>query len=526
MHRPPVLAAPWISLAVALTGCGNKSEAPRAKDDAPAGPAAAPLAMPSVGVDQIKRFNFIYEAGAPAYEKAVAAYRKKDWPQVRAQADAALAKDPMHLGAHRLLAAAFAQTGEPASAVDHLVTAIAADYLQYAPTLVDDDLKTFMASPHGQSVKALAAKIHDEYAKRIAGGLWLVGRRSAFRWPKEFGVQSSTSRGELYAFDRETRHFFRLTHTEHQVVGFVRPASGNEVAIVGFDKIDRDKPDPAAGESPPLFARAWVQVYDTAEWKPAAPRIPLPPAREIAFGYGAGDQLRVSTAQATGRWTVGEPVMSSVDRTAGKLTKVTAALPAQRVVVSLDEGNLVRVPDGAVAAWTGEPPVATTIKTAAGKTIQVPESGAASQSSIAVSPNGGHIAFATAVDPCARDAAPSLYVADARTATFKHLLSAKSRFPTRWLDATVLAYEDGDGAIRLWDATAGREAMRLEDRSGIALDVLSLAAAPLCKQAPPTVDATGSGDEPLPPEDTGSAPGSGSSAPAAGSSSGPVTTPQ
>src|SRR5204862_7135849 len=116
--------------------------------------------------------------------------------------------------------------------------------------------------------------------------------------------------------------------------------------------------------------------------------------------------------------------------------------------------------------------------------------------------------------------APSLYVADAKTGTFKHLLSAKSRFPTRWLDANVLAYEDGDGAIRLWDATTGREAMRLEDKSGIALDVLSLAAAPLCKQAPPTVDAAGSGDE-LPPEDTtGSGAGSGSGAPAAGSGSG------
>ncbi|HSS03199.1 MAG TPA: hypothetical protein VLM79_39320, partial [Kofleriaceae bacterium] len=502
MHRSVVV--PWLSLVVLVAGCGNKSEGPKAKDDAATGPAAAPLAMPVVGVDQIKRFNFMYEAGAPAYERAAAAYRKKDWPAVRAQADAALAKDPAHLGAHRLLAAGLAQTGDPASAVDHLVTAIAADYLQYAPTLADEDLKGFMASPHGQSVKALAAKIRDEYARRIASGLWLVGRRSAFKWPKDAGVQTSTSRGELYAFDRETRRFFRLTHTEHQLVGFVRPASstragssgGNsaspgEVAIIGFDKIDRDKPDPAGSESPPLFAHAWLQVLDTTEWKAATPRIALGPAREIAVGYGAGDQLLVSTAPATGRWTVGEPVVSSVDRTTGKLTKATTALPVPRIVVSLDEGNLVRVPDGATGAFTGDPPVTPTIKTAAGKLIQVPESGAAAQSSIAVSPSGGHIAFATAVDPCARDAAPSLYVADAKTGTFKHLLSAKSRFPTRWLDANVLAYEDGESAIRLWDATTGREAMRLEDKAGIALDVLSLAAAPLCQQAPPTVDAAG-----------------------------------
>jgi hypothetical protein len=518
------LASLCCALAVAVAGCGRKADAPaRAKEDA--APAAAPLAMPALGVDQVRRFNFIYEAGSPAYDKAAAAYRKKDWPAVRAAAEASLGKDPMHLGSHRLLAAALAQTGEPAAAVDHLVTALAADYLQYAPTLDEDDLKSFMASPHGQAVAALAARIRDESSKRIAGGLWLVGRRSPFRWPRELGVQTSTSRGELYAFDRDTRRYFRLTRTDHQVVGFVRAAAGNEVALVGFDKIDR--PKEAGADAAPLFARPWIQVYDAAQWKPATPRIHLPAAREVALGYGAGDQLLVATAQATARWTVGEPAVSSVDRTTGKLTKLTTALPATRVVVSLDEGRLVRVPDGVVAAWTGDPPVTAGLKTPAGKPIQIPESGTAAQAPIAVSPGGAHVAFATAVDPCARDTAPSLYVADAATGTYRHLLSAKSRFATRWLDAGVLAYEDGDGAIRLWDAATGRQVARLEnrsgdDRSGLALDALSLAGAPLCKQAPPTVDAAGSGDEPLPPEEPAGAGSAGS----AGSASGPVTTPQ
>jgi hypothetical protein len=53
--------------------------------------------------------------------------------------------------------------------------------------------------------------------------------------------------------------------------------------------------------------------------------------------------------------------------------------------------------------------------------------------------------------------------------------------------------------------------MKLDNKPGIALDVLSLAPAPLCKGAPPTVDVgSGSGDEPvpLPPEE-----GSGSDGP-------------
>lgn len=526
----PIRTAASISyvlvLALAMVGCGKRADPPgKTKDDAAAGETAAPLAMPVLGVDQIKRFNYIYEAGSPAHDKAIAAYRKKDWAQVKPQAEAALAKDPMHLGSHRLLAAALAETGEAAAAVDHLVTAIAGDYLQFAPTLADDDLKGFMASPHGRSVNELAARIHDEYGRRIAAGLWLVGRRSPFKWPKDLGVAAATSRGEIYAFDRETKRFLRLTHTDHQVLGFVRPSAGAEVAIIGFDKIDRPRPDAktdakpeakpdsksdADGEITPLFARAWIQLLDTAEWKPITKRIELPPAREITLGYGAGDQLLVSTAQATGRWTVGEPQVSSVDRSTGKLTKVATPPATSRVVVSLDEGHLVRIPD-VEATWTGEPPVTSSFRIpgtspgAGEKPVQIPESGQASQASIAVSPDRSHVAFATAVDPCAKDAAPSLYVADARTAVYKHLLSAKSRFPTRWVDATVLAYEDGDGAIRLWDATMGRETMRLENRAGLALDVLSLAAAPLCKQAPPTVDAAGSGEEPLPPEEPGGA---------------------
>src|SRR5689334_14746237 len=124
------------------------------------------------------------------------------------------------------------------------------------------------------------------------------------------------------------------------------------------------------------------------------------------------------------------------------------------------------------------------------------------------------MAFPTAVDPCAKDAAPTLYVADARTGALKHVLTAKSRFATRWLDANVLAYEDGDGAIRLWDGTTGREVMKLDNKAGLALDVLSLGLAPICKQAAQIViEPVGSGsDETLPTED--------------GSGSGPVVTPQ
>ena len=504
-----------LALMAAGAACGKKADGPRAKDDAAANPTASPIATPISGVDQLRRMNYAWGSeGSTAYGKAIAAYKAKphDWAGVRTQCEIALAKDPHHMGAHWLLGVALAQAGDHAAAVDHLVAALAADYAQYIPNFTTDpdpDLKAFLTTSHGASVLEVAARIHEDYDKRIANAILLVGRRSSFKWPEKFGAQSASSRGELYAFDRETKRYLRLTHTDDQVVGFVRAPSGGELAVLAFDKLDRPKAD----DLPPLLVRAYVQVLDTRTWKPAGPRANLTgPMREVSVGYGEGDQLLVSAAPAVGRWGIGPAIVSSIDRSTGKLTKVALPSPTPRIVFTLEDGHLVRAAEGVKAAWTGDPPTAPALEIA-GKSIPIPESGATSQASLAVAPTSGHVAFATAVDSCAKDAAPSLYFADGKTGALKHLLTAKSRFSTRWIDATTLAYEDGDGAIRLWDAGTGREAMKLDNRPGIALDVLSISPAPLCKQAPPSADAgSGSADEPLPPEE-----GAGSG--------GPVTTP-
>jgi hypothetical protein len=483
-----------VVLILLASACGKKADPGKAKDDAAAKPVAAPIAVPTLGVDKVGRFNFIYEDGRPAYEKARAAAKQKDWAAVKAQCEAALAKDPTHLDAHRLLATALAQTGDPAAAVDQLVTALAADYYAYGPELAHDkDLAAFLATPQGQAVSALAQQIHDEYAKRIKGALWVVGRRSPFHWPTKPGVQYGYTRGEVYAYDREAKRYYRLTHTEHQVVGFVR--AGDETAVLGFDRVDH--PDDG---SPPSFARPWLEIHD-ADQKLVGKRITLPAGTLIALGYGAGDALVVAVDGAA----------QSVDKTTGKLTKITGALPVPRIEATLEESRLVREPAGVETAWSGDPPVTSNMKVAGGAAIAIPESGQALQSAIAVAPNNAKVAFATWVDPCAKDTAPSLYVADAKTGALKHLLTAHSRFDTRWVDATTLAYEDGDGAIRLWDATTGREALRLDERGGLALDALAISASPVCKQAPAVEAGSGSAEEPLPPEE---------------GSAGPVTSPQ
>jgi len=145
----------------------------------------------------------------------------------------------------------------------------------------------------------------------------------------------------------------------------------------------------------------------------------------------------------------------------------------------------------------------------------------ASQSSIALAPDGAAPRVPRPPRIVRKDAAPSPLRRDTRTAAYKHLLSARSRF-------RPLARRDDPG---LQDGTAhpavgrdhGREVMRIDNRPASRSTCCSVAAAPLCKQGA-TGDhrrdraarqrPAGVNDEPLPPEE------------GTGAGSGPVTQPQ
>ncbi|MFT3697619.1 MAG: hypothetical protein QM831_31030 [Kofleriaceae bacterium] len=344
-----------------------------------------------MGVDRIGKFNFLYNEGGPAYDKALAAYKKKDWAAVRTNCETAVGKDPQHFDAQRLLAVALTQQGEHAAAVDHIVAAIAGDYFKYgAAFATDPELDEFRKTPHGQAVTALAQQIHDEWQRRVKTGIWVIGRRSTFKWPAKDGVQYATSRGEVYAYDRESKRYFRLTHTDYQVAGYVRGTQ--ELVVLGFDKVDH----PAKDDSPPLIARPYVWLFDPTEWKPLGKKIELPSARAVAVGYGDGEQLLVGEAQATGRWSIGDWAVSNVEKSsAGKLTKVNQALPKLRVELTLDDARSTRDITGVDATWVNDTAPQLKVGTT---TIQVPESHAAAMDSVSLSPDKLHLAFATAIE--------------------------------------------------------------------------------------------------------------------------------
>lgn len=497
-------------LAIAACGKGSK-EPPKVWDAAP-----APLAMPALGVDSIKRMNYIYGDGAADYARAVTAYKTKDWAAVRASCEAAIKKDAAHLDAHRLLATAAAQLGDRPAATEHLAIALAGDWRKFGPKLASDqDLTDYFATPEGKQLVELAGRIGAETAKREAAGTLVVGRRSTFKWPSKPGVQTASSRGELYAFapdSPEGVRFYRITHSDDTVVAWLRSPSGSEIAVMGWVKVEM--PDAKAPPSAaPLLTQTWVDTLDAKTLAPTGKRAWIGKGREVAVYYAAGDQLIATTAEADGRWKTKNPVGFSIDRATGKATKTKAPAPAgPTITLSLDD----TVRDGAVAgveaAWDAAG-MATELKVG-GKTIAVPESGKTQRADVAVSPKGTRVAFVVWSDPCAKDAVRSLYAFDGDSGQLKHILTSASRFGARWLDDQRLAYEDDAGGLRVWDATSGREALHVSERGGLALDGLSASAKPICKQAPFEAGEKDDGTDTAAPADGATGDGAGAADPA------------
>jgi hypothetical protein len=530
--RPAGAALALIAILLAAAGCGTKDAKPKGdKAAVDAGPAATPpLPVPELGVDQVRRFNFPYGDGAAAYAKAATAYKAKprDWAGVRRNAEAALAKDPYHLEAHRLVAAALAQDGDYTGASPHVIAAMAGDWQRYGASLAADaDLAGLMTSPAGAKIQEAAAKIKETFLRKASGGLLLLGRRSTFKLPDKPGVQPANSRGELYAYDRESKRFLRISQTDHSVAGLLRSPSGKELVLLGFDRLELPggaaapakpkagavtKPDsePMPPEEPaePMppeegadsgadpaataataatatkraqikIARAYALVLDAATFEGIGKRTNLPKGREVAVGYARGERL-VAVTVSSGSWDGGEePQWLALDTSTGKTAKTEPSTVELVVAISAEGGDAIApLPGLRTTPETGA--TITALATESGTAIEIPDAGAASRRSLALAPDKAHLAFATAPDPCNPDAAPSLYVADAATGVPKHLLTGKSRFISRWLDATTLAYEDPDGAVRLWDVTTGRESLRLSDKGGLALAFLATSAAPAC----------------------------------------------
>jgi hypothetical protein len=492
-----------IAMVVLLAGCGDDKKGGPDKEAAEKAVELPKLTMPPLGVDSVKKMNYVYGDGQKPYAKVAEAHKKQDWPAVIAAAEETLAKDAGHLEAHRVLGVALAQTGDFPKAADHLLAALGGDFTRWGPKLPEDkELTELLASPHGKALLAMHLEIKAAVEKAIRGGVWMIGRRSTFKWPAKSG--SASTRGELYAWDEASKRFFQISHTSHQLAAWLPSPNGAEIALVGYEKVALpDAKDPKAKNTPPTI-RAWVETIDAKTFETVTARSTFKNVRALAAYWGDGGQLLVDTFKPAGRWALTPDATFSIDASTGKAAK-SAARPdpaSGRALVSLDE-TLVSGPTAGIRGTPSptDPALITEITLeASGRAIKIPESGLGDASVPRANPSGTRAAFATWVDPCGEgDAAkPSLYVADAKTGQLKHLLTADSRFNVRWLTDDRLVYEDGSGGLRIWDATTGREVTKIVEKTGLGLSGLSASPKPICRKEPLADVETDDGSEPEP----------------------------
>ena len=278
--------------------CGKESDAKKAQEGRRGASLSPRRSRCPRSASTDRRFNFIYDDGAPAYGKARDAAKKKDWAEARKRSARPRSRR-IRITSMRI-ACSRSRSRRPARTPRRSITWCRdrGRLLWVRPTRrASPDLKEFLATPHGAAVAQLATQIHDEYAKRVKTGLWLVGAAEPVQVADKPGVQYGLQ--PRRAVRVRSREQALLPADAHRSSGRRLRArtGGTEVAVLGFDKIDQPAVDDVAAA-----ARARVgRGVDPTEWKQTArARINLPSARAVAVGYGAGDQLLVATAPASG----------------------------------------------------------------------------------------------------------------------------------------------------------------------------------------------------------------------------------
>jgi hypothetical protein len=500
--------------------CGGKKDegkavekaavASKAEDEA----AARETAPRPLGLESVAAFNYGYGKGEKEYDKIETLLKAKpvDWAAIQAACEATLLKDPGHLDAHRMLGSALARQGKVDGVGEHLSIALAGDWARWGTNLDKDaDLTAYLATPRGAKLVELNAKYRDEWVRRVKKGLLVVGRRASYKPPSKAGVQSMSTRAELFAFDPTDAKptFVRVTVTEWRLAGWLMAPSGDELAYVIFSKLHAKgtappppkgaagapapqpaPPPPAADgpKGPEHLAEIRVGVIRLIDLAAPKKDAKLKDVDEVSLWYEPGDKLVVTTRMLNESWTPTKEKSYLVDTTTGD-TKATTAPAGEGPTTTVNYDTTVAShpgdAPGVEADWQGVWETAGVFKlSATQKNVTLPRGEQAMRASFAWSPAQARVAFATFANRCEKDATKrqaALYVVDAATGKLKFLFKGEGVGRALWAGDDLLVYEDDKNGLRVYDAAQGKETARLTTRGGLTFDGLGATPGFLCK---------------------------------------------
>jgi hypothetical protein len=455
-----------------LTACsGRSSSASRGDGAVDAASAAearaeatviAPPALP-LGKAAIAEFGYRRGPGRADYERAVkvekSARDDSAWHDVVAACRAALERDPGHLDAAWLLAAALARLGAHDQIVAPLSTAVAGDWGKWGERSLTLPLfERFLESPHGDVWRQLAEHYRSAFGEATRGAVVVLGREDEER------------RTELYAWDRSAGRWLRLTRTGGTVVAALPgPAGSGLVAYVAYRELGQ------RGDRRGAVKRPRIAVVELDGGR-VSRELPFADVDELRLGWRAGKPnedpgltVKISGGKDAGVWAL--DWKRGTKKKAGK--KVTVGKDA--LVVARGQVRRLRLPVQKITADWDDDGLASAIRLdATRRTVEPPAGLAIDGHGLVWSPDRSRLAMiAVSEDDCAAPAI--LFVADAGTGTLREIGRAVAPAPA-WVTPTELAYTDGDH-VKIIDVTTARTVHELSARGGVATEVVDRACA-------------------------------------------------
>ncbi|MCS6912146.1 MAG: hypothetical protein RMK29_21650 [Myxococcales bacterium] len=453
------LLLPLLLVTLGASAC-RKKEPLTLQPVAPPPPAEAALRP----IGMVNPFVRLSGPEARALERGYRALRARKPDEAAAAFAEVVAAAPDHLIARSYWARALAASGELAAAREQAEELLARDLVaQLATMTTDRDWKPLRESKEWAQLQTLAARYRAAYARGLDRGLVLVARSRAAKVPTlEAGEGRAELNQEAYHYDPASARYRRLTSTGGQVYAALRSPDGRLLAFLLVARLRR-------GERGDLFVDPEAGFLDLRSLETVGPMRIGGAYQEIDIGFAS---------DGTPLWTA----------------RPDPDAPEETFVVDTARTGMARAPGlqvvgGRIRAWTTHVSY-TPSETPAG--VRVAADGRSftvegvdviravreiHPPSLQWSPGRVRLTYAGRLDACQvlsqgdQGQKNEIYVYDRATQTARRIDSGISEFQARWLDDTLLAYENGLGArgtVNLYDMSAHRK-IQLAPRHGAGL---------------------------------------------------------
>lgn len=417
------LGALVVAIVVAAGACGGGTKPePAKKDDAgtPADAATLEVAARPLGMPDLASFQWRKRAGHPTFRAARKAEGAGQWDEVVKLCRQVLAADPGHLEAAYLLAAALGKLGQHDALLAPLHQAAAGDLGKWGfASLELPALQAFLATPIGQAWRARVEQDRAIYAGSLTRAVIVNAGR------------------DLYAYDLETKRWFRITRTFGTVIGALR-VGPNKLAFVSRQRGAKDQKITLAIGLADLARGKTSRAVELGTRGPITIAVP-PDGNGVFIGEGSpkskswrrfDDDYRLTALPATTKRPKGPWL--EVNGSSVRLH----ALPVAGVVADWDDAGL-----------------ASAIRLArSSRVVSVPAPGLIDGNTATWSPDRARLAFVAQLDEKCTPDTPNaaIFVADATTGALTEIERGRDGLAVEWVDDHTLAVV-GDKGVTLLD---------------------------------------------------------------------------